>query len=194
MTKNRLETITDGVLAIVITIIVLELHVPETAGLAGLRESLPLLGAYAFTFIHVGIYWNNHHNLIHAVRQIDGAVLWANLVLLFWLSLLPFVIRWFAEVGFASMPVAAFGAVLWLAAISYYFLVRALIRCNGADSTVAMAVGRDRKGWLSTVVYTVAIPLAFLSPEVALALYAVVALIWLIPDRRFIRVATGASG
>lgn len=192
MTKNRLETITDGVLAIVITIIVLELHVPETAGLAGLRETLPLLGAYAFTFIHVGIYWNNHHNLIHSVRQIDGAVLWANLVLLFWLSLFPFVIRWFAEAGFASMPVAAFGAVLWLASMSYYFLVRALVRANGPDSPVARAVGRDRKGWLSTLIYTVAIVIAFLSSAVAVALYAVVALMWLVPDRRFARTEVDA--
>lgn len=192
MTKNRLETITDGVLAIVITIIVLELHVPETAGLAGLRETLPLLGAYAFTFIHVGIYWNNHHNLIHSVKQIDGAVLWANLVLLFWLSLFPFVIRWFAEAGFASMPVAAFGAVLWLASMSYYFLVRALVRANGPDSPVARAVGRDRKGWLSTLIYTVAIVIAFLSSAVAVALYAVVALMWLVPDRRFARTEVDA--
>ena len=194
MTKNRLETITDGVLAIVITIIVLELHVPETAGLAGLSESLPLLAAYAFTFLHIGIYWNNHHNLIHSVKQIDGSVLWANLALLFWLSLFPFVIRWFAEAGLVPMPVAAFGAVLWLASISYFFLVRALIRCNGPDSTVAKAVGKDRKGWISTSIYTVAIATAFLSPAVAVVLYAVVALIWLIPDRRFVRVSTDASG
>ncbi|MGH8924194.1 MAG: TMEM175 family protein [bacterium] len=187
MTKNRLETITDGVLAIVITIIVLELHVPDTAGLAGLRESLPLIAAYAFTFLHIGIYWNNHHNLVHSVKQIDGSVLWANLVLLFWLSLFPFVIRWFAEAGLASMPVAAFGAVLWLAAISYFFLVRALIRVEGSDSTVAQAVGKDRKGWASTLIYTVAIPLAFVNPAIAVALYAVVALMWLIPDRRFER-------
>ncbi|HJU80389.1 MAG TPA: TMEM175 family protein [Acidimicrobiia bacterium] len=185
MTKNRLETITDGVLAIVITIIVLELHVPESAGLSGLRESLPLLAAYAFTFVHIGIYWNNHHNLIHSVKQIDGAVLWANLVLLFWLSLFPFVIRWFAEVGFASMPVAAFGAVLWLASMSYFFLVKALIRVNGPDSTVAKAVGRDRKGWLSTLIYTVSVAVAFVSPLVAILLYGVVALMWLVPDRRF---------
>jgi uncharacterized membrane protein len=186
--KNRLETITDGVLAIVITIIVLELHVPASEGLSGLVESLPLIGAYAFAFVHIGIYWNNHHNLIHSVRQIDGAVLWANLVLLFWLSLIPFVIRWFAEAGFTTMPVAAFGAVLWLAALSYFVLVRMLIRVNGPESTVARAVGNDRKGWASALVYTVAVPLAFLSPVASVILYALMALWWLVPDRRFARV------
>ncbi|MDQ3501077.1 MAG: TMEM175 family protein, partial [Actinomycetota bacterium] len=133
MNKNRLETITDGVLAIVITIIVLEQHVPETADWAGFRESIPLLLAYAFTFLHVGIYWNNHHNLIHSVKKIDGNVLWANLVLLFWLSLFPFVIRWVDEAGFTPMPVAAFGGVLWFAGLSYMLLVRALVRCEGPD-------------------------------------------------------------
>jgi uncharacterized membrane protein len=194
LTKNRLETITDGVLAIVITIIVLELHVPETAGLAGLAESLPLLAAYAFTFLHIGIYWNNHHNLVHSVNRISGAVLWANLVLLFWLSLFPFVIRWFAEVGLAPMPVAAFGAVLWLASISYFFLVRALIAAEGPGSTVAAAIGKDPKGWASTLIYTIAIALAFVSPVAAVSLYGVVALMWLVPDRRFVRVSTDASG
>ena len=193
MTKNRLETITDGVLAIVITIIVLELHVPETAGIAGLRESLPLIVAYAFTFLHIGIYWNNHHHLIHSVNRIDGLVLWANLVLLFWLSLFPFVIRWVDQAGLTTMPVAAFGTVLWLASISYFFLVKALVRANGPDSPVARAVGRDRKGLVSTLTYTVAIPLAFVNPFLAVVLYAVVALMWLIPDRRLVP-AKDASG
>ena len=189
MHKNRLETITDGVLAIVITIIVLELHVPETADWAGFRESIPLLLAYAFTFLHVGIYWNNHHNLIHSVKKIDGNVLWANLVLLFWLSLFPFVIRWVDEASFTPMPVAAFGGVLWFAGLSYMLLVRALVRCEGPDSTVAKAVGRDRKGWFSFLTYTAAIPLAFLRPEFAIVLYVIVALVWLVPDRRFERTA-----
>ena len=189
MTKNRLETITDGVLAIVITIIVLELHVPETEGFSGLVESLPLLGAYAFTFLHVGIYWNNHHNLMHSVRKIDGAVLWANLSLLFFLSLFPFVVRWFAQAGFTTLPVAAFGTVLFLAGACYFLLTRALIRCEGPDSLVARAIGTDRKGWLSNLIYAVAIAMAFVSPALAFALYVIVALIWLIPDRRFTRVS-----
>jgi uncharacterized membrane protein len=189
LATTRLETITDGVLAIVITIIVLELHIPETSGLAGLWESLPLLAAYAFTFLHVGIYWNNHHNLIHSVDRIDGRVLWANLTLLFWLTLFPFVIRWVGEAGFTTMPVAAFGAVLWLASISFFWLVHELVRVEGPDSVVARAVGKDRKGWISTAIYTLAIPAAFLSPSLAIGLYCVVALIWLIPDRRFARAA-----
>jgi uncharacterized membrane protein len=191
LTKNRLETITDGVLAIVITIIVLELHVPATGGLTGLGESLPLIAAYAFTFLHIGIYWNNHHNLIHSVRQIDGRVLWANLVLLFWLSLFPFVIRWVGEAGFTTMPVAAFGMVLWLASISYFWLVHELVRIHGPESVVARAVGKDRKGWISTLIYTVAVPMAFLSPVLAGALYSLVAMMWLIPDRRFARTEVG---
>lgn len=189
MNKNRLETITDGVLAIVITIIVLELHVPETSGLAGLREAAPLVLAYAFTFLNVGIYWNNHHHLLHSVKKIDGVVLWANFGLLFWLSLLPFVIRWVDQAGFTTMPVAAFGIVLWFAGISYLLLEKALIRCEGPDSVVAKALGRDFKGWASFVTYTVAVPIAFLSPALAIGLYVIVALVWFIPDRRLERAA-----
>ena len=185
MKPDRLNAFTDGVLAIVITIMVLELKVPTGADLAALRPEIGLFAAYALSFIYVGIYWNNHHHMLHSVRRVDGPVLWANLFLLFWLSLFPFLIRWIGQAGVKAMPVAACGVVLLLAGLAYFLLERALIAAEGASSQVAEAVGSKRKEWLSVLVYASACGLAFVSPWVSVALYAAVAAMWLIPDRRF---------
>ena len=187
MRPTRLEALTDGVIAIIITIMVLELKVPEGPGFEGLRHSLPLFAAYALAFINVGLYWNNHHHLFHASERIDGRVLWANLFLLFWLSLVPFVIRWIDEAGFAAAPTAAYGFVLGMAAIGYAITQRALIAVNGRDSLLAAAVGRDWKGKGSTLAYVVAVPLAFVSPAIAIVIYVGVVVLWLVPDRRIER-------
>jgi uncharacterized membrane protein len=184
VSKQRLEAFTDGVIAIIITIMVLELKVPEGSNLAALKTGLPTFLAYALSFVNVGIFWNNHHHMLHVTERINGIVLWANLSLLFWLSLVPFVIRWMDETHFAAMPTAAYGVVLAFAAIAYTMLSRAIIVCNGPDSKLARAVGRDLKGKLSLFLYALSIPLAFVHPGIALALYVVVAMIWFIPDRR----------
>jgi TMEM175 potassium channel family protein len=184
MGKQRLEAFTDGVIAIIITIMVLEMKVPAGSDLATLRSGLPVFLAYALSFTNVGIFWNNHHHMLHVTERINGIVLWANLFLLFWLSLVPFVIRWMDETHFAPMPTAAYGAVLALAAIAYLLLERAIIACNGRSSKLARAVGSDLKGKLSLLIYVSAIPLAFVHPWIALTLYVVVAMIWFIPDRR----------
>ncbi len=184
MSKQRLEAFTDGVIAIIITIMVLELKVPAGSDLAALRAGLPVFLAYALSFANVGIFWNNHHHMLHITERINGTVLWANLFLLFWMSLIPFVIRWMDETHFAPMPTAAYGVVLALSAIAYILLERSIIACNGPNSKLARAIGNDLKGKLSLSVYALAIPLAFLSPWIALALYVVVAMIWFIPDRR----------
>ena len=184
MSTGRLEAFTDGVIAIIITIMVLELKVPGGADLASLASSAPIFLAYALSFINVGIFWNNHHHMLHAVERIDGRVLWANLFLLFWLSLVPFVIRWMDDTHFEALPTAAYGAVLAMAAIGYSLLQWAIIACNGRSSKLAHAVGRDRKGKLSLVAYIVAIPLAYASVWVAIAVYIAVALMWFVPDRR----------
>ncbi len=184
MSKGRLEAFSDGVIAIIITIMVLELRVPNQAGLAALRPLIPVFLSYVLSFINIGIYWNNHHHLLHAIKRVDGGVLWANLHLLFWLSLFPFGTAWMGENNFATWPVAVYGAVLWLAAIAYFILTRALIAVNGSDSVLATAVGRDFKGWVSAVIYFVAIPLAFVNSWLACALYVLVAIMWLVPDRR----------
>ena len=184
MSKGRLEAFSDGVIAIIITIMVLELRVPNQAGLTALRPLIPVLLSYVLSFINIGIYWNNHHHLLHAIKRVDGGVLWANLHLLFWLSLFPFGTAWMGENNFATWPVAVYGAVLWLAAIAYFILTRTLITANGSDSMLATAVGRDFKGKVSAVIYFVAIPLAFLSPWLACTLYVLVAIMWLVPDRR----------
>jgi uncharacterized membrane protein len=187
MGKGRLEAFTDGVVAIIITIMVLEMKVPHDADLAALRESLPVFSAYVLSYINVGIFWNNHHHMLHAANHVDGRVLWANLLLLFWLSLVPFVIRWIDEAGLVTLPVAAYGVVLLMAAVGYYLLQLAIIARNGRTSALAMALGSDVKGKLSMMLYASAVPLAFLQPWISIALYALVALIWLVPDQRIER-------
>ncbi len=187
MHKGRLEAFSDGVLAIVITIMVLELKVPHAATLAALCEVWPVFLSYALSFVYVGIYWNNHHHLFQAVKHVNGAVLWANLHLLFWLSLFPFVTGWMGENHFARVTVAVYGGVLILAACAYSVLVRVLLACEGEGSTLARAIGSDFKGKVSVVLYAAAIAGAALSVWLSLALYACVALIWLVPDRRIER-------
>ncbi|HEV8612736.1 MAG TPA: TMEM175 family protein [Gemmatimonadales bacterium] len=184
MSKSRLEAFSDGVIAIIITIMVLEMRAPEEASLAALRGLAPVATSYALSFLILGIYWNNHHHLLQAVEHVNGRILWANLHLLFWLSLTPFVTRWMGGTRFAALPVAVYGGVLLAAAIAYFILTRALIAHHGPASALAGAVGRDRKGKLSLLLYGVAIPLAFLAPWAACGLYLAVAVIWFIPDRR----------
>ena len=188
MNKGRLEAFSDGVIAIIITIMVLELEAPHTADLAALRPLIPTFLSYLLSFVFLGIYWNNHHHLFQAARQVNGRILWANLHLLFWLSLIPFVTSWTDESHFASWPVAAYGTVLLLAGCAYWILTRALVSHHGKDSTLARAVGTDRKGVISVVLYAIAVPLAFLEPRLSCAIYVLVALIWLIPDRRIEKV------
>lgn len=184
MGKGRLEAFSDGVIAIIITIMVLEMKVPHGVDLAVLRPLIPVLLSYVLSFIYVGIYWSNHHHLLHAVRQVNGRILWANLHLLFWLSLIPFVTGWMGENNFAPWPVAFYGVVLLLAAIAYFILTRVLISCHGTDSVLAKALGKDFKGKVSVVFYAVGIALSFVRPWMACALYVLVAAMWLIPDRR----------
>lgn len=188
MRPERLAAMTDGVMAIVITVMVLELRVPDGSSFMALRPELPLFGAYVFSFIYLGIYWNNHHHMLQSVKHIDGTVLWANLFLLFWLSLFPFLIRWVGERGLTSGPAAALGVVLLMAAIAYALLERALKAAEGEDSAVARAVGAGLKEWISVAIYAAGLASALvLSPLLAVALYAAVAVIWLVPDRRFER-------
>ena len=184
MGTGRLEAFTDGVIAIIITIMVLELKVPEGGSLAALWSSAPVLLAYVLSFVNVGLYWNNHHHLMHATDRIDGRVLWANLFLLFWLSLVPFVIRWHDESHFAVGATAAYGIVLGMAAIGYKLTVHAILACNGPNSTVARAIGADWKGWSSIGLYLLAVPLAYVSRVAAVTLYVAVIALWLVPDRR----------
>jgi uncharacterized membrane protein len=181
---SRLEAFSDGVLAIIITIMVLELRAPHTPDLEGIRPLLPVFLSYLQSFLYVGIYWNNHHHLFQAARRLNGATLWANLHLLFWLSLIPFVTSWVGESHFAALPAAAYGIVLLLSSIAFTILSHVLIRHHGKDSTLATAIGKDRKGKLSLALYALAIPLAFVLPAIAYGLYFLVALIWLIPDKR----------
>ncbi|MCB9430837.1 MAG: DUF1211 domain-containing protein [Ardenticatenaceae bacterium] len=187
MSKGRLEAFSDGVMAIIITIMVLELAVPEGADLAALRGVLPTLVGYTLSFVFLGIYWNNHHHLLQTARQVNGRVLWANLHLLFWLSLIPFATAWMGETSFAALPTAVYGLLLLFSAIAYTLLTRALIAVHGADSVLAKAVNRDVKGKLSLVLYLVAVPLAFVSSWLAGGLYVLVAVMWLIPDPRIER-------
>lgn len=184
MGKGRIEAFSDGVIAILITIMVLELTVPHGADLAALRPLLPIFLSYVLSFVYLGIYWNNHHHLFQVVKQVDGRVLWANLHLLFWLSLVPFVTSWMGENGFSAWPVALYGLVLLLAAVAYFFLTRALLALHGPDSVLAAALGEDFKGKVSLLIYLTAIPLAFVNEWLAEALYVLVAIIWLVPDRR----------
>ena len=184
MSKGRLEAFSDGVIAIIITIMVLELKVPEGAEISALIPLIPVFLSYALSFVFVGIYWNNHHHSLQAARQVNGAVLWANIHLLFWLSLVPFVTNWLGENGFQAWPVALYGAVLLLAGFAYFLLSRALVALHGQESALATAVGNDTKGYISLVCYTSAIPLAFINAMLACGLYVVVAVMWFIPDRR----------
>ena len=184
MDTARLEAFTDGVVAIIITIMVLELRVPHGTDLAALRADGPVLFAYVLSYVNVGIFWNNHHHMLTVTERVDGKVLWANLVLLFWLSLVPFAIRWIDEEGFTALPTAAYGIVLQCAGLSYLLLQRQIIALQGRDSRLAVAVGQDRKGKLTFVLYLAAIALAFVRPWVSIALYVVVALVWLVPDTR----------
>jgi len=184
MGKGRLEAFTDGVFAIIITIMVLELKVPEGSDLSALASSIPVLLAYVLSFVNVGIFWVNHHHMLHATDRVDGKVLWANLFLLFWLSLVPFVIRWMDEAGLTALPTAAYGAVLEMARISYTVLQWTIVACNGRSSRLAAALGNDLKGKASLVAYAAAVPLAFVNPWIAVALYVAIALLWLVPDRR----------
>jgi len=187
MGKGRLEAFSDGVIAVIITIMVLEMKVPHAIDAAALRPVLPIFLAYVLSFVFVGIYWNNHHHMFHAVHHVNGATLWANLHLLFWLSLAPFVTGWMGSNQFAPLPVAAYGAVLLGAACAYHILTRVLLASHGADSLLARALGKDLKGKISLVIYSAAIIIAFAQPLVSCALYVVVAGVWLCPDPRFER-------
>jgi uncharacterized membrane protein len=183
-----MEAFSDGVIAIIITIMVLELRVPREPGWAALQPLLPVFLSYLLSFVFLGIYWNNHHHLLQAVHHVTGGVLWANLHLLFWLSLIPFVTAWMGENQFAAAPVALYGVVMISAATAYYILAHVLISHHGRDSALAKALGRDAKGKVSLLFYAVAIPLSFFSPWLACGLYVLVAVIWLIPDRRIERI------
>jgi uncharacterized membrane protein len=194
VTKGRLEAFSDGVMAVLITIMVLELKPPHGTEWSSLREVLPGFLVYVLSFVYLGIYWNNHHHMLHATERITGAALWANLHLLFWLSLVPFTTAWMGENHFASVPTATYGIVLLLSAIAYYILQTTIVRSEGPRSTLAKAIGSDLKGKLSPVSYAVAIPLAFVNPAMSEALYVFMALVWLIPDRRIeSRITDGAS-
>ena len=184
MSKGRLEAFSDGVIAIVITIMVLELKVPEGADWQALRPLVPVSLTYVLSFVFLGIYWNNHHHMLQATSRINGKILWANQHLLFWLSLIPFVTGWMGENHFAPLPTAIYGVVLLLSAIAYTILVRAIVAEHGPDSKLAAAVGKDRKATVSMVLYVAAIPLAFVNQWIADAIFVLVAMIWLVPDRR----------
>ena len=179
-----MEAFSDGVIAIIITIMVLELRVPHEATVSALRPVAPVFLSYLLSFVFLGIYWSNHHHMLQACEHVDGRVLWANLHLLFWLSLTPFVTAWLGENKFTALPAALYGVVLLFAAIAYYILARALVRLHGSDSLIAIALGRDFKGKVSIVIYLLAIPLSFVRSWLACALYVMVAVMWLIPDRR----------
>jgi uncharacterized membrane protein len=184
MTKGRLEAFSDGVIAVIITILVLEMKAPHGTELAALEPLLPVFVSYVLSFLYVGIYWNNHHHLLHAAHRVDGRVMWANLHLLFWLSLFPFVTGWMGENHFAPVTVAVYGAVLFMAAVAYTMLVRFLLALHGNESMLAQAIGGDFKGWISLAIYVAGIAVSFVDGMAAFALYALVALIWFVPDRR----------
>src|SRR4029450_10529148 len=183
MGKNRFETFSDGVIAIIITIMVLEMKVPHGERIEALAPLIPVFLSYVLSFVYVGIYWNNHHHLLHTCHKVTGSVLWANLHLLFWLSLIPFTTGWMGENHFAPLPSALYGVVLLMAAIAYFILQQTIIASQGSNSLLKKAIGSDWKGKLSPISYAVAIPMAFWSPWVAQAIYVAIALIWLVPDR-----------
>ena len=184
MTKGRMEAFSDGVIAIIITIMVLELRPPTGTDIASLTPLLPAFLSYALSFVFLGIYWSNHHHLLQAIKHVDGRVLWANLHLLFWLSLTPFVTAWMGENHFAPWPVALYGFVLLFSAIAYFILTKVLLAVHGKDSLLAAALGGDFKGQISLVIYAVAIMLSFVAPWASCALYVLVAIMWLVPDKR----------
>jgi uncharacterized membrane protein len=188
MGTTRLEAFTDGVLAIIITIMVLELKVPHGTGLEVLRPLWPVLASYVLSFVYIGIYWNNHHHLLHACRRVSGSMLWANLHLLFWLSLVPFTTGWMGENHFATAPTAAYGVTLLMAGVAYWILEHRIIAAEGEGSLVKRAIGRDWKGNLSPLLYLLGIGTAFVSPLIAMAIYTAVAIMWVVPDRRIERV------
>lgn len=194
MGKSRLEAFSDGVIAIIITIMVLELRVPEGDGVEALRSLTPVFLSYALSFVYLGIYWSNHHHMLHTVHRVTGSILWANLHLLFWLSLVPFATAWVGENHYASTPAALYGVVLLMAAIAYYVLQWCIVASQGEGSVLRRAIGRDLKGKASLVLYATAIVLAFWRAEAALVLYVVVALIWLVPDRRIENVMRELQG
>jgi uncharacterized membrane protein len=187
MTKVRLEAFSDGVIAILITIMVLELHIPHGATWSALAPLVPIFLTYVLSFVFLGIYWNNHHHMLHAADRINGMVLWANLHLLFWLSLIPFVTGWMGQNHVAPIPSAAYGIVMMFAGIAYYILAHTLVAVQGPDSRLARAIGRDRKGKLSVALWAIGIGLAFVKPWIAVAIYVGVAMMWLVPDRRIER-------
>jgi uncharacterized membrane protein len=185
MGKQRLEAFTDGVIAIIITIMVLDMRIPSAANWASLKSDLPVFLAYGLSYANVGIFWANHHHMLHVTERINGKALWANLILLFWLSLIPFVIRWMDQTQFASLPTAIYGGVLIGAAVAYIFLQTSIIACNGGErSKLAQAVGGDFKGKISLIGYLASVPLAFLRPAISIAIYVLIAMMWFIPDRR----------
>ena len=194
MTKGRLEAFSDGVIAILITIMVIELHAPHGNDVAALGPVVPTLLSFVMSFVYLAIYWNNHHHMLHAVRRINGAVLWANMHLLFWLSLVPFVTAWMGASRFAAIPVAAYGCVLFAAAIAYFVLSRVLIATHRENAVLAVAVGRDAKGIASVVLYLAAVAVALVAPLVSCGIYILVAIIWLVPDRRIERALEAAPG
>ena len=187
MSTGRMEAFSDGVIAVIITIMVLEMKSPHGANLAALRPLVPVFLSYVLSFVYVGIYWNNHHHLLHAAQHVEGGVLWANLHLLFWLSLIPFATAWMGENEFAAWPVALYGAVLLLTAIAYVVLTKMLVVHHGRGSKLAASIGNDRKGKVSVLVYAIAIALAFVQPWIAGACYGLVAVMWLVPDPRIER-------
>ncbi|HEX5133535.1 MAG TPA: TMEM175 family protein [Candidatus Krumholzibacteria bacterium] len=194
MRSNRLEAFSDGVIAIIITIMVLEMKVPHGDGLHALRPLIPVFLSYVLSFIYLGIYWNNHHHMLHVVDRVTGPILWANLHLLFWLSLVPFVTGWMGENHFAATPASLYGVVMLMAAIAYFILQRVIIVSQGPNSILKRAVGGDWKGKVSPLAYASAIPAAFVSPWISIGLYCAVAAIWLVPDKRIENVLTGDDG
>ena len=184
MNSNRLEAFSDGVLAIIITIMVLEIKVPHGTYMEAIKPLLPVILSYVLSFIYIGIYWNNHHHMMHTVQKVSGGILWANLHLLFWLSLIPFVTGWVGENHFAELPMALYGAVLLMAAIAYFILQKSILAVQGKDSILAKAIGKDIKGKASPIIYTVAVIASFYYPWIAGSLYILAALMWLVPDKR----------
>lgn len=188
MSKGRLEAFSDGVIAVIITIMVLEMKPPHSPSVMALASAAPAFLAYVLSFVFVGIYWSNHHHLMHAAHHVNGSILWANLHLLFWLSLTPFVTAWMADNHWAAVPVAAYGLVLLCAAVAYFVLTRVLLSAHEKDSRLAKALGRDFKGKVSMLIYAAALPVAFVHPLVSCLIYVLVAIMWLVPDRRFEKV------
>lgn len=184
MRTERLQAFSDGVLAIIITVMLLEMKIPHGDELDSLKPILPIFLSYILSFIYIGIYWSNHHHMMYSVKHVNGTVLWANTHLLFWLSLVPFASGWMGENNFTKWPIVVYGIILFMAGSAYYILVKALIKLHGKDSTLGRAIGKDKKGILSVVIYLIAIAVAFFNPSISLILYACVAAIWLIPDRR----------